>query len=155
VVTTDRGTPVQMLAPPVPRPAEQLQALEQHSLGTQGRHDRLIRSGQADDRTNCHGWVFTGGRYWLDSDQVETVLLENGYRSESAARPGDVAVYRDADGQVCHTAFVRAVCDDGTVLVEGKWGWMGVFLHKAGDSCFGRNYAFYRSERPGHVLAGV
>jgi hypothetical protein len=154
-VTTDRGTPVSVLRSIAQRTPEQIEQFERQNLEAQRRQQRLIRSGQASDQTNCHGWVFTGGRYWLNSDQVDTVLLENGYRPASAARPGDVAIYRDDDGQVNHTALVRAVCDDGTVLVEGKWGWMGVFLHKAGDSCFGPTYTFYRSERLGHVLAGL
>ena len=70
-------------------------------------------------------------------------------------RPGDLAIYRNRMGGVAHTAVVRAVCDDGVPIVEGKWGWMGVFLHRAGDSCYGQDMWYFRSDREGHRLVGL
>ena len=61
-------------------------------------------------------------------------------------------MYRDESGQVSHTALVRAVCEDGTVLVEGKWGWMGVYLHPVQSSCYGQKFDYYRTARGSHVL---
>lgn len=69
--------------------------------------------------------------------------------------PGDLAIFRDEADQISHTAVVRAICDDGTVLVESKWSWMGVFLHRAGDSFYGESYTFYRSARTGHRLVAT
>ena len=63
-------------------------------------------------------------------------------------------IYRN-DAGVTHTAVVRYVTPGMPVLVEGKWAWMGVFLHPVDRSCYGTNFAYYRSGRPGHVLAGL
>jgi len=46
-----------------PRARVELAALENRFLVANHTGDRLIRRQPADDRTNCHGWVFTGGRY--------------------------------------------------------------------------------------------
>ena len=45
--------------------------------------------------------------------------------------------------------------DHQPVMVEGKWGAMGTFLHPADKSIYGAEYAFYRSARGGHLLAGI
>ena len=42
--------------------------------------------------------------------------------------------------------------DSGTVLVEGKWGWMGVYMHRLRDCLYGPNVTFLRSDRRGHAL---
>jgi hypothetical protein len=112
----------------------------------------VIRRRPPADRCNCHGWVFAGGKYWVNPDQVEHILDDNGYQPISEPRLGDLAIYRNSADTIIHTAVVRAICDDGIVLVEGKWGWMGVFLHPVGESCYGKNYGFYRSDRSGHLL---
>ena len=39
----------------------------------------LIRTDEADVRYNCHGFVFTGGRYWIRGGYVEHILKDNGY----------------------------------------------------------------------------
>ena len=53
---------------------------------------------------------------------------------------------------MAHTAIVRYVSEGMPVLVEGKWGALGVYLHAVEESCYGRNYMFYRSSRKGHQL---
>jgi hypothetical protein len=153
--TTDYGSPIRLMKAISPRAAEDLKPVEQRILTAMRRNGRLIRHRPADDLSNCFGWVFADGRYWLDGDQVERILAENGYRVAPRPSAGDVAVYRDEDGEIGHAAVVRAVCDDGSVLVEGKWGWMGVFLHRADDSCYGQGCTYYRSARSGHALAGL
>ena len=87
-----------------------------------------------------------------DAGHIDTVADES---NATVVGPGDVVVYRDDQDEITHTAVVRAVCDDGAVLVEGKWGWMGVFLHPVDKSVYGTSYTFYRSPRPGHLLAGL
>jgi hypothetical protein len=69
-------------------------------------------------------------------------------------RPGDLAIYRDSK-EISHTGIVRAIVNGMPPLVEGKWGWMGVFLHPVGDSIYGGKYTYYRSPREGHLLAGL
>jgi hypothetical protein len=149
---TDRRSPIRLYRAETPREAEDLRELEFEVLALQRRQGRVLRRQEADDRTNCFGWIFAEGRYWLDNDQVELILNENGYGVAATARPGDLAVYRDTQGRSHHAAVVRAICDDGTILVEGKWGWMGVYLHRLTDSLYGQNVSLYRSERRGHTL---
>src|SRR5205807_1160464 len=78
-----------------------------------------------DATSNCHGWVFTGGRYWVKGGAVEDILRDNGYRTVEDPRPGDLVVYRDDQGAVSHTGVVSSVGADGLVLVESKWSWLG------------------------------
>jgi hypothetical protein len=151
---TDLGRPVRVRALEEIRPVELRQASEQKVLDDFRSNGRIIRLTQVDDSCNCHGWVFTGGRYWVSQIDVEYILVDNGYEVVTDPRPGDLAIYRDAR-EISHTGVVRAVVDGMPPLVEGKWGWMGVFLHPAGDSMYGTNYKFYRSHREGHLLAGL
>jgi hypothetical protein len=70
-------------------------------------------------------------------------------------RPLDLAIYRDAKGEVAHIGIVRAIRPE-VILIESKWGWGGLFLHPheahpyAPATC-----VFYRSERAGHLLQGL
>src|SRR5688500_3612255 len=48
-------------------------------------------------RTDCHGLTFTEGKYWIDNDQVDTILKHDSYKElnpSDRVRVGDVAVYR-------------------------------------------------------------
>ncbi len=111
----------------------------------------IIQHEPANDVSNCHGWVFTGGRYWVLGRSIDSILQQNNYEPTKSPRPGDLVVYRN-DAKVSHTAIVRYVTDGMPVLVEGKWGALGVYLHAVDQSCYGRNYNFYRSPRIGHKL---
>ncbi len=104
---------------------------------------------------NCHGYVFTGGQYWLTSDQVEGILTDNGYRQVKTPAVGDLAIYRDRAGAIVHSGLVRGRGTD-TILVESKWGKLGCFIHPS--HVYARsnlNVTFYHSSRPGHVLHAV
>ena len=152
--TTDRGTPVPVLVATDPRSAPELTAAEDRAILTP-RRGGMIRRGPADERTNCHGWVFAGGQFWVPGEAVELILSENGYRPVADPRPGDLAVYRRG-GAVVHTAVVRyAAAADVPALVEGKWGSAGVYLHAPDESLYGADFVFYRSARDGHLLAGL
>jgi hypothetical protein len=151
---TDRGTPVPVKRPLAPRDVAQTSEAERRFLQKSPFRDQMMRQRKADDGSNCHGWVFTGGRYWLDPEAVELALRENGYVDVTAPRPGDLVVYR-SHGSVGHTAVVRYVSDVAPPLVEGKWGAMGVYVHPVDQCVYGPEYTFYRSARPGHLLAGL
>lgn len=153
-VFTDRGTRVGAWQATHPRPRAELAALEVRPAGTPAVTLPAIRSQPADDRSNCHGWVFTGGRYWVSETDVEVILAENGYRAVPDPRPGDLVIYR-ADGAVTHTAVVRYVAPGMPVLVEGKWGRGPVYLHAADESGYGTDFTYYRADRTGHLLAGL
>jgi hypothetical protein len=152
--TTDRGTVVVLKEPTASRDQSEMIGPEEKMLRNTRLDDQVIRIGPPDDRSNCHGWVFTGGRFVVGGAEVDKILKENGYEEVYDPRPGDLAVYR-AGGAVSHTAKVRYVTEGQPVLVEGKWGTLGVFLHPADKSPYGTDYTFYRSARRGHLLAGV
>ena len=153
-VTTDRGNPISLLITLNPRPAEEHQRIEAALFRNKWNLDQLIRRGPGDDRTNCLGWLFAGGEYWLPDREIDRILLDNGYRIVSRPRPDDLAVYRQ-NGHFAHVAIVRVTSKDLPTMVEGKWGFNGVYLHPVNESIYGKSVAYYRSSRSGHLLAGL
>lgn len=153
-VVTDRGTAVAVMEATDPRARSEMAALEERFLDASAVRDRVIRRQPADDRSNCHGWVFTGGRFWVGGTEVEQILSENGYTAVTTPHPGDLVVYRK-EGAVVHTAVVRYVTPGMPVLVEGKWGTTGVYLHDVDASSYGTGYTYYHADRASHVLAGL
>lgn len=154
-VVTDRGKSVE-----VKRPSDN----QRTPLGSDSDEVRLrgysllmsvIRLAPADDTSNCHGWVFTQGQYWVGGLQVDPILNENGYFTVKTPKVGDLVIYRDGDGKVTHTALIRATPDGLPVLVESKWGCLGTFLHPVDKSPYGTAFDFYHSNRAGHLLAGL
>lgn len=151
---TDRGSPV-VLKEPTSLDAEgRLGTSEGRVLANTQMSSHVIRRGPADPRANCHGWVFTGGRFLVSGEDVERILRENDYQEVAEPQPGDVVVYRQG-GAVAHTAVVRYLSEGQPVLVEGKWGSLGVFLHPVEKSVYGTEFTFHRSPRAGHLLAGL
>ncbi len=151
---TDSGKTINLLTGEFQQEMNRGEA-EFQSLQSLGVLQKVIRRKAADEHSNCHGWVFTGGRYWIDGQTVDLLLKENGYRAVNQPLPGDVVVYRDTNGQVSHTAIVRSGGIGAPPIVEGKWGWMGVFLHLVDESPYGKSYTFYRSKRKGHLVVGM
>jgi len=152
---TDSGHAVTPIVAETQHSAEHLRRVEAVTLAGLGGRTQIISRGPPSGGSNCHGWVFTGGRYGIRGRDVPAILADNGYARVSAPAPGDACVYRSAAGEVSHTAVVRAVCDDGMVLVEGKWGWLGVYLHPVEASCYGTAFDYYRTARKSHLLAAV
>jgi hypothetical protein len=156
VATTDAGRPVALWTPCEVRSVGEVQAAERRMLDKLGFAERVIRVAPPAEGCNCHGWVFTGGRYWLDPEDVEHILADNGYQVVSQPHVGDVVIYREiGSDRISHTAVVRTATPGGPVLVEGKWGWMGAFMHPPEGSCYGRKLTFYRGPREGHLLVGL
>jgi hypothetical protein len=151
---TDRGGPIPILKVHAPRTADQIALAEGRMSPDAKEHRRLYMEFPPSEDCNCHGWVFTGGKYWLTAESVEKILAENGYHTVSDPRPGDVVIYRQG-GLISHTALVYSVVPSRPIMVEGKWGTMGVYLHAIGECVYGQSYTFYRSTREGHVLAGL
>ena len=150
-VSTDRGTRIVLREPLNIHDSQHLSEVERRYIHNANLIDHVIREAQADERSNCHGWVFAGGRYILAGDDVDLILTENQYAKQISPQPGDLAVYRN-NGVVCHTAIVMYVTQGQPVMVRGKWGNLGVFLHPADKSPYGNDYTFYRSPRSGHIL---
>jgi hypothetical protein len=146
---TDAGRAIEFMAPE----EEESQSPDStlNWAGAEQFFDKVIRTGADSEACNCFGWVFTGGRAWLSPKDVEWILEDNDYQPVSEPQPGDVAIYREHE-KIIHAAIVRADDPAIGVIVEGKWGRRGVFLHQADQSGYGTQYTFYRSTRPGHVI---
>ena len=134
-------------------PAVMTDAEERYLRSAQLR-EQVIRQSTADERTNCHGWVFTGGRFILSGVDVDLILKENDYTEQKMPQPGDLVIYR-ANEAVTHTAVVQYVAGGQPVLVRSKWGSLGVFIHPIDKSPYGTSFAYYRSPRAGHLLAAA
>ena len=112
----------------------------------------LIRRKEADMMANCHGWVFTAGRFLLKGNDVDRILCDNHYYVVSDPKPGDIVIYRNEAGAILHTALVQGVLTDGTVITESKWGVDQRFLHLPSMQPYSQIFDYYRTERPSHLI---
>jgi hypothetical protein len=151
---TDRGAPIPLCDVGLHKTLPEDEAAEASMIQAEQRALRLIRTAPASRDSNCHGWVFTGGRYLIDGGHVERILTDNGYHRVTTPRPGDLAIYRSKVGHLAHSAVVR-MADNGLVLLESKWGHLGRYLHKPEDYCFAVSWNYYRSSRTSHLLRGL
>ncbi|MFQ3650610.1 MAG: hypothetical protein SNJ75_09770 [Gemmataceae bacterium] len=156
-VQTDQGNPIELWMPTSQSMEDLLSFSELDYLRRMRLEASLIQTGPADGEYNCHGWVFTGGRYWVRGKSVEAILHDNGYRETNKPMIGDLCIYRDPHGEVSHSAIVRGLGDKGLVLLESKWGKLGRYIHMAHEhhAYSGHVPTFYRSPRTGHLLHGL
>ncbi len=131
---------------------ELLREQEESCLANGSWKWQVIRVGEPDLTSNCHGWVFTGGKFGIHCVDVDRILADNRYAQISQPQPGDVIVYRDEQGEVVHSGVVRFVSGNGLVLVESKWGPLGRYLHPPDCQPWGGRFSYYRSPRGGHQL---
>lgn len=114
--------------------------------------DRIVRQSPQTPETNCHGWVFTNGRYKLSGHFVDRVLDDNRYEVVAEPREGDLIIYRGPQREVLHSGIVREVRHNGLVI-ESKWGVQGGrFLHAPEVQPYSETFAYYRSPRSGHAV---
>jgi len=117
---------------------------------------KVIQTGPADSRYNCHGWVFGDGRGWIRSKMVDAILQDNAYQVVEKPLAGDVAIFRNQLGEVTHSGVVRAGERDGGALIESKWGRFGRFVHTPDQHGYAASkVSYYRSLRGSNVLKGV
>jgi hypothetical protein len=155
---TDRGRPVAIATCDYQIVSmKAAEAGERSLFQAKGLDGRVLRTAPPDWSYNCHGWVFTGGRYWIRKPaEVEVILEDNGYCAVSQPEPGDLAVYRSRQGTIIHTGVVRTVEEEGLVLVESKWGTMGRYVHPSDAYPYDNVVCFYyRSPRPQHRLRDI
>jgi hypothetical protein len=155
--TTDAGRPVPLYFRARPSDEAILKRGDAAVFSAGEYAARAIRLAPPSEDYNCHGWVFTGGRYWIQDEDVEPILQDNGYQPVAAPRPGDLAVYRasageSAAGPVLHTGVVRVADPGQPVLVESKWGKSSRYLHQADAVPYACEPLYYRSSRDGHLL---
>jgi hypothetical protein len=106
-----------------------------------GLRNRITQVAPPDPDYQCHGYTFLppGVEKQLSPVLVEKILAENNYvRTDQVPciiRPGDVIVYRDAEGRILHTGVVTETDPNGAVAtkVRSKWGCMGVYDHTPVD----------------------
>jgi hypothetical protein len=131
-----------------------LEGNESLTLGDGRYQHKLVKLAGPNRDCNCHGWAFTGGRYAIRGQDVPTILNDNGYTAVREPRPGDVVIYASKDGTITHTGLVQLVDRSrDLVLVESKWGPLGIYLHPLLIQPFGDNHTIYRSDRSGHIVA--
>ena len=141
---TDKGEPIGLYVSGSEYEGDDIQWLREHDFDF-----HLMRLEGADNESNCHGHVFTSGRYWVLGRDVPAILLGNGYAEIGQPLPGDLVVYRDTQGVVTHTGIVRACGEGFPTLVESKWGKFGVYIHPAERTPYVGPMAYYRANRPG------
>jgi hypothetical protein len=152
---TDSGVSVPLFEPS-PNAVTATHDVEARYLHELGLDAKLIQTAPPDLKYNCHGWVFTGGRYWVRSNQVQTILEGNGYRAVGQPQAGDLVVYRNGRGEVSHTGLVRAGGKSGSLLIESKWGRFGRYVHGPQEHGYrGHEATYYRTARGSHLLQGV
>jgi hypothetical protein len=156
-LTTDRGRTVPiLLGPHQARPSSKVLAAQAQELAALDLNQSVICLALGWQDCNCHGFVFTGGQYWVSGDAVGIILEDNQYKEVGAPQAGDIAMYRNDVGQIVHTGIVRGLSADGLILTESKWGCMGRFIHRHDQHPYADSTCtFYRSPRPGHLLLGV
>jgi hypothetical protein len=147
---TDKGRPVPVYRPLGPSPPELVS--EEEELVAAHLAGQVLGTAPAGSDYNCHGWIFTNGRYWIQPEDVEHILEDNGYRLVNRPRAGDLVVYRDDTGEIVHSGLVRA---EAPVLVESKWGGGGRYVHTPENQVFSPRFAYFRSKREGHLLDGL
>ncbi len=152
---TDQDTPIPLLITPV-RDADLLRKHEAKFIEQLHGSHPAVPLAAGDPSQNCHGWVFTGGQFFIDGIEVPRILEDNGYFPVANPQPGDLAIYRElSSGIISHTALVRMVTEEGVVLVESKWGMLGRYLHVADKLRLASPPTYYRSNRPGHLLRSL
>jgi hypothetical protein len=152
---TDKGRPVHLFqGPNWDLGRNRMEEIEASFLTSKNLNQHLIRTAPPDLAYDCHGWVFGAAHYWILGGDVESILEDNGYRSVSDPKIGDVAIYRAS--LILHSGLVRSVGADRLVLIESKWGWIGRFVHepRVGKE-YGGDPTYYRSKRSGHTLRGL
>ena len=98
--------------------------------------DAVLRSITAT--YNCIGLIVASRRVWVDPEHLIRVLQEDWHRQlrdATEAEPGDVVVYHDSNGEVCHAGIVvrKNVLIPGQpadpLIVLSKWGADGEYSH--------------------------
>jgi len=151
---TDRGNPIALGVVPDQEPLTP--DVELKVMREAGASLRVIPVQSASFDSDCNGWIFTGGRFWLLCRDVERILDDNGYEVVTKPRPGDLIVYRDLKTrQLTHSGLVVALTKNGKPLIESKWGVAGCYLHLPEGQTYSSSWQFYRSPRKGHLLRNL
>jgi hypothetical protein len=87
---------------------------------------------------NCAGLIFAARRTFIDAEDVERILQDDGYarlKDSSEVVCGDLIVYRkEADGPVEHVGLIlkpamRGPLGSTPLVVLSQWGGDGEYMH--------------------------
>lgn len=149
VALTDRNHPIKVYRLDE-NPAEHVFATDVIDGSALEFTGSMIQRGSANPLANCHGWVFLDSQYLMTPEGVQRVLDDNGYEVVSEPSGGDVIIYRNDNREIVHSGIVRGVLNDGTIIVESKWGTEGLFLHNPEDQPYSQTFEYYRTSRRDH-----
>jgi hypothetical protein len=145
---TDKGRPLGLFHFKVHSTAAEVERFMQSA---EKDHLQMIRLTEPNPASNCHGWVFTSGRYGIRDADIASVLVDNGYVAIEEPREGDLAIYTDGS-KITHSGLVRIANRNAPILIESKWGPFGVYLHAVDKQPFPGACKFYRSPRGSHLV---
>jgi hypothetical protein len=148
---TDYGRPV-VLYRAIDTNAYLFTVREKEAQETRELRFSLIGVAPPDETSNCFGWVFTAGAYWIYQPDVEHILEDNDYTPIAVPQLDDLIIYRDDSGEIAHCGIVRAAGKDGLILIESKWGQLGRYIHKPQDEIYGNHSTYYHTSRTSHAL---
>jgi RHS repeat-associated protein len=105
--------------------------IDKKELVDQHKNAKVV--GDSSLRYNCGGYVFLGGKAWLNVDiPAPRILKDNGYKrveKDADVKPGDVVTYlntnrgiRGNPKNIEHVGIVIGVGENGKVRVRSKWG---------------------------------
>ena len=104
--------------------------------------------------TDCHGTTFADGEYWINDQQVNSILSGDSYIKVDTPQIGDICIYKDKDGNIVHSTKVVEIIrnHDGSIsdiLVEGLGGMeTEKNVNRLSNSWYTTDvsYEFYRKE---------
>lgn len=144
VAVTDRNRPIRVY-----RMAEEgLEPPDENEATSVNFMESTIQRGPADPAANCHGWVFLDSQFLIPGEAVQQILDDNGYELTLEPLAGDVIVYRSDNRAIVHSGLVRGVLNDGTIIIESKWGLEGTHLHAPEGTPYSTLFEYYRTPRP-------
>ena len=152
VALTDHGRALSLIAYD---DEPEITEIERSFLAAEKYEHQIIRLAEPSPLCNCHGWIYTAGRFAIRSSAIDDLLHDNGYAEVPEPQKGDLVIYRARSGNIEHTGVVRLVDDANLTLVESKWGPLGVYLHPVDAQPYGETRHFYRSSRVGHLVTIV
>ena len=92
---------------------------------------RYNTSGVEAEDFDCHGYTFTGGAFWINNNQIDSLLDGDGYTKTATPKVGGVMIQRDKDGKIFHSANIIGVNPrKGEVIVKEA---VGVIVFKNSD----------------------
>jgi hypothetical protein len=154
IARTDKGRRVRLFAnPEFVLPPSTLALMEDDLARETDLSLRVIRQAAPDADSDCHGWIFADGRWWIVGEDVPIILEDNGYTPVTEPKAGDLVIYRYGARLITHSGIVVSASDRGRILIESKWAWLGTYLHGPEAHPYGGSPHYYRSPRPGHRLA--